>query len=72
MPDIVDVLGQRPYPLKATLLEYLQELRDRTVEEKAAEEVAKQAEAEAKKTEEEAVVSEKVAEEEKKEDQNLK
>lgn len=35
LPDIVDVLGQRPYPLKETLLEYLQELRDRIVEETA-------------------------------------
>jgi len=33
LPDIVDILGSRPYPLKESLLEYLQELRDRTVEE---------------------------------------
>jgi hypothetical protein len=33
LPDIVEVLGQRPYPLKETLLEYLQELRERKVEE---------------------------------------
>ena len=37
LPDIVDVLGPRPYPLKETLLEYLQELRDRTQDEAAAE-----------------------------------
>jgi len=33
LPDIVDVLGQRPYPLKESLLEYLEELRERKVEE---------------------------------------
>ena len=37
LPDLVEVLGQRPYPLKATLLEYLQELQERKVEETAAE-----------------------------------
>ena len=36
LPDIVDVLGQRPYPLKDSLLEYLEELRERKVEEEAA------------------------------------
>ena len=29
LPEIVDILGPRPYPLKETLKEYLQELRDR-------------------------------------------
>ena len=29
LPDIVDTLGQRPYPIKETLKDYLQELRDR-------------------------------------------
>ncbi len=33
LPDIVDVLGQRPYPLKESLLEYLEELRERKVQE---------------------------------------
>ena len=33
LPDIVDCLGQRPYPLKESLLEYLEELRERKVEE---------------------------------------
>lgn len=33
LPDIVDILGQRPYPLKESLQEYLQELRERTKEE---------------------------------------
>ena len=29
LPEIVDILGPRPYPLKETVLEYLRELRDR-------------------------------------------
>ena len=33
LPDIVDCLGSRPYPLKESLLEYLEELRERKVEE---------------------------------------
>ena len=33
LPDIVDCLGYRPYPLKESLLEYLTELRERKVEE---------------------------------------
>ena len=37
LPDIVECLGQRPYPLKETLLEYLHELRERKTEEQAAE-----------------------------------
>lgn len=37
LPDIVEVLGQRPYPLKSSILEYLQELKERKVEEEAAE-----------------------------------
>jgi hypothetical protein len=49
LPDIVDVLGQRPYPLKETLLEYLQELRDRSTEE-AAEAAKKKAEEDAAAT----------------------
>ena len=49
LPDIVDVLGQRPYPLKASLLEYLEELKDRRVEEdiQAKEEEKKKEQAEA-------------------------
>lgn len=31
LPDIVDILGQRPYPLKDTVVEYLKELRQRKV-----------------------------------------
>lgn len=33
MPDIVDLLGPRPYPVKETVLEYLKELRERKEEE---------------------------------------
>ena len=29
LPEIVDILGPRPFPLKETLKEYLTELRDR-------------------------------------------
>lgn len=29
LPDIVDTLGQRPFPLKKNLLDYLHELRGR-------------------------------------------
>lgn len=32
LPDIVEILGPRPFPLKASLLEYLEELKDRIVE----------------------------------------
>jgi hypothetical protein len=40
LPDIVEVLGQRPYPLKASILEYLEELKERRVDEKAQEDAA--------------------------------
>ena len=33
LPDLIEVLGQRPYPLKSSLLEYLQELKERKTEE---------------------------------------
>lgn len=29
MPDIVEILGPRPYPLKESILEYIEELKDR-------------------------------------------
>jgi hypothetical protein len=32
LPDIVKILGPRPFTLKASLLEYLEELKDRIVE----------------------------------------
>lgn len=31
LPDIVDILGPRPFPMKQNILEYLQELREREV-----------------------------------------
>ena len=33
LPEIVELLGQRPYPMKESILEYLQELRERKVQE---------------------------------------
>ena len=45
LPDIVEVLGQRPYPLKESLLEYLEELKERKVEEAQAEEAKAEEEA---------------------------
>lgn len=38
LPDIVEVLGQRPFPQKASLLEYLEELKERANEDRLAEE----------------------------------
>lgn len=29
LPDIVDILGPRPYPFKKSVMEYLEELRER-------------------------------------------
>ena len=43
LPDIVEILGQRPYPLKASLLEYLEELKERRVEEEKIEKTEEQA-----------------------------
>lgn len=42
LPDLVRILGDRPYPLKETVREYLEELRDRSTkaEETAAAEQA--------------------------------
>jgi hypothetical protein len=61
LPDIVEVLGQRPYPLKATLLEYLHELQDRKITEEQ-EAASKKAEDEKKAENEE--VKEKLDKEE--------
>ena len=36
LPDIVDVLGPRPYPHKQPILDYLEELRDREKKEEMA------------------------------------
>ena len=35
LPDIVDILGPRPFPHKKNILDYLEELRDRMKEEDA-------------------------------------
>jgi len=32
LPDIVEILGPRPFPLKSSLLDYLEELKDRIAE----------------------------------------
>lgn len=32
LPDIVEILGPRPFPLKASILEYLEELKERNKE----------------------------------------
>lgn len=42
LPDIVEILGPRPFPLKTSLLEYLEELKERIVEDE--QEAAKKAE----------------------------
>ena len=55
LPDIVDTLGQRPFPLKASVLDYLEELREReaVVEEEGDDkaEEAESAESEPEETE---------------------
>ena len=38
LPDIVEVLGPRPYPQKKELLDYLEELKERKKEDEEAEE----------------------------------
>ena len=36
LPDIVEVLGPRPYPQKQQLLDYLEEIKERQVEDEEA------------------------------------
>ena len=48
LPDIVDVLGQRPYPIKESVVEYMQELRARKDQETEIAEQEKKAEEEHK------------------------
>ncbi len=31
LPDIVEIMGERPYPMKETVSEYLKELKERQV-----------------------------------------
>ena len=38
LPDIVEILGPRPFPMKENLMEYMTELKERQDDEKAAEE----------------------------------
>jgi hypothetical protein len=70
LPDIVEIMGARPYPYKATILEYLEELKLRDVEDKE-EEVKK---AEEIKTEEDKAepIEEDKKKEESKEDETKK
>lgn len=49
LPDIVEVLGPRPYPQKKELMDYLEELKERAIEEEEkAAQAAEQAESEDK------------------------
>ena len=48
LPDIVDILGQRPYPIKESVVEYMQELRARKDQEAEIAEQEKKAEEEHK------------------------
>jgi len=57
LPDIVEVLGPRPFPLKASLLEYLEELKERINEDEI--EAAKKAEEETAEPASEEAVEEK-------------
>ena len=54
LPDIVEVLGPRPYPQKKELMDYLEELKERRIEEEEkAAQAAMDAESEEKKPEDE-------------------
>ena len=48
LPDIVDILGQRPYPIKESVVEYMQELRARKDQEAEIAEQEKKADEEHK------------------------
>ena len=50
LPDIVEILGPRPFPQKSSLLEYLEELKERAAEDEI--EAAKKADEEAQKLKE--------------------
>ena len=54
LPDIIEVLGQRPYPMKASLLEYIQELKERKVEEEQLKKTTTEKEEQKHKEEEDA------------------
>merc|ERR1719230_2323567 len=54
LPDIVEVLGPRPYPQKKELMDYLEELKERRIEEEEkAAQAAAEAESEEKNSEDE-------------------
>lgn len=53
LPDIVDILGQRPFPLKKNVLDYLHELRERDTKESTEEKVEVKPENDASHSEEE-------------------
>ena len=55
LPEIVDILGPRPYPLKDTLKEYLQELRDRQDIENELKEAEQKMQAERSKADSDAI-----------------
>lgn len=58
MPDIVDALGPRPFEQKASLMEYLEELKERNLEEEK-EEAEQKAKAEEEEAKEEVDAAEK-------------
>ena len=51
LPDIVDTLGQRPFPLKENIQEYLHELRERKATQEPLEEEKSNAEVDKETTE---------------------
>jgi hypothetical protein len=50
LPEIVEIMGPRPFPMKESIAEYLQELKDRKVTEDELKEQETEAEAEKKKS----------------------
>jgi hypothetical protein len=51
LPDIIKILGDRPYPMKETVKEYLQEMMERKEKEDTEKQSQTTAEEEAKKEE---------------------
>ena len=76
LPDIVDTIGARPFPMKETLKEYMQELRIREEEDaataKEAEDGAETKEADKKEEDEEEGLTEQEEEEERREKEENK
>ncbi len=71
LPDIVEIMGARPYPYKATILEYLEELKLRDVEDKEAE-VKKEEDAAKVQEEDKGESTEEDKKDDKKEDETIK